>query len=67
MLGSKSSIEDPEKLPQIKNPRRELNQTGFNKDSKSHKKELSDMKHELELWIKSYINNQQKGQDFGDI
>ena len=60
MLGSKGTIEDqnPEKLPHIR--KKDFNQTGFKEIKSNHKKDLNDLKHELELWIKSYLANNQK-------
>lgn len=43
-----------------------MNTTGFNNtNEKSHKKQLNDIKAELELWIKNYLmNNQKDNKDF---
>jgi hypothetical protein len=57
MMNSRDDHNNPEKLPIIKKARRDINSSG---NEKSHKKEIADLKHELEMWMKSYFMSQQK-------
>ena len=65
MLGSKNSIQDKDKLPLIKRNKVKDRDTSFNE--KSSKKDIAEIKAELQAWINNYLGEMKSKDNFEDI